>query len=120
MDGRFLIVPPWFYQKMVLAQINLKTDNTGIISSGFVGSYLGFNIYMSNNVSVKTASTNAGSRIMAGYTGSITFADQLLNVEAYRPETSFTDAIKGLYVYGAKVVRPETLAVLRADYTAEA
>lgn len=120
MESRWMTIPPWFHQKLVLAKITLDTANSPVISNGFVGRYLGFDMYMSNNVSVKTAATNQGSRILAGYSGSITFAEQLVNIEAYRPEASFSDAVKGLYIYGAKVVRPDALACLRADYTAEA
>lgn len=119
LETRWMVIPPWFHQKLVLAKITLDTNNSSYIDNGFVGRYLGFNLYMSNNVSVKTAATNQGSRILAGYSGSITFAEQLLKMEAYRPEASFSDAVKGLYVYGAKVVRPDALACLRADYTAE-
>lgn len=118
-EGRWLIAPPWFIQKLVLAKINFDTNNSEILSSGFMGRYLGFNIFKSNNVSVKTASTNQGSRILAGISDSITMAEQILKMETLRLETKFTDGIRGLYVYGAKVVRPETLACLRADYVIE-
>ncbi len=47
----------------------------------------------------------AGSRIAT------TYAEQINKVEAYRPESAFSDAIKGLHLYGAKVVRPEALVV---------
>lgn len=117
--GRWLIAPPWFIQKLVIAKIVLDTNNSDIISNGYFGRFLGFDIYKSNNVSVKTASTNQGSRILAGVSDSITMAEQVLKMETLRLETKFTDGIRGLYVYGAKVVRPETLACLRADYTAE-
>ncbi len=49
---------------------------------------------------------------MAGYEQTISYAEQIVKVEAYRPEKRFSDAVKGLHVYGAKVVRPDTLAVL--------
>jgi hypothetical protein len=119
LETRWMILPPWFHQKLVLAKITLDTSNSSIISEGFVGRYLGFNLFMSNNVSVKTAATNQGSRIMFGYSGSITLAEQLVKMEAFRPESSFHDAVKGLHIYGAKVVRPDATGVLIADYTAE-
>ncbi len=40
-------------------------------------------------------------------------------VEAYRPEDSFEDALKGLHVYGAKVVRPDEMAVIKCSYGEE-
>ena len=49
---------------------------------------------------------------MAGTDMAISFAGQISKIEAYRPEASFSDACKGLYVYGAKVVEPKALAKL--------
>ncbi len=118
-DGRWLIAPPWFIQKLTLAKITFDTDNTATLSNGFMGRYLGFNIFKSNNVSVKTAATNQGSRILAGYSETITMAEQILKMETLRLEGKFGDGVRGLYVYGAKVVRPETLCCLRADYVVE-
>jgi hypothetical protein len=46
---------------------------------------------------------------MAGTKDAITFADQIVSVEAFRPETMFSDAVKGLHVYGMKVVAPKAL-----------
>jgi len=44
----------------------------------------------------------------------IAFAGAIDQVEAYRPETLFSDAMKGLNVYGAKIVRPKELQVIKA------
>jgi hypothetical protein len=46
-----------------------------------------------------------------------TLAEQINKVEAYRPPDSFSDAIKGLHLYGALVVRPEALVVCDVDVT---
>ena len=43
---------------------------------------------------------------------SMTFANQLTETEAYRPEKGFSDAVKGLSVCGAKVTRPEAICVV--------
>ena len=66
----------------------------------------------SNNVP-NTAS--AKYRIMAGHPSAITYAAQLTKVEALRPQLRFADAVKGLNLYGALVVRPQNLAVLTAN-----
>ena len=58
---------------------------------------------------------------LAGFEGeSLAFAEQIVSVEAYRPEDAFSDAVKGLHLYGAKVIRPDKTWVWYADYTAEA
>ena len=43
----------------------------------------------------------------------VAFAEQIDKVEHYRPEDAFTDAVKGLYVFGAKVVRPKEIYVMK-------
>jgi hypothetical protein len=117
LEGRWGVIPPWFHQKIVLANITLDTDNSEMFRNGFIGRAMGFTFFVSNNV--VTSASNANSKIMFGYSGTVTFAEQILSMEAYRPESSFSDAVKGLYVYGAKIVRPDALALLTADYTAE-
>lgn len=120
MQGRFIVVPPWFVTKLVLAGIAQETNNDGTWNNGFITQALGFNIYMSNNVSIGTPSTGAKTRIIAGTNDGWAFAEQINSVEAFRPETKFADAVKGLYLYGAKVVKAESLCTLYADKTAEA
>lgn len=116
-DGRWLVIPPWFKTKLVLAKA-LVTDNgaaADAFTNGRAGRVGGFDLYESNNIS------NNGTTyyIMAGTKKAISFAAQVNKVEAYRPEASFSDAIKGLYVYGAKVVYPDALAVLTATVGSE-
>lgn len=120
LEGRWMIAPPWFFAKLTLAKVALDTNNTETLSAGFRGRIMGFDMYESNNVTIGTPSSNANCRILAGFRETGAFAEQLLKVEAYRPEASFSDAVKGLYVYGAKIVRPETLCEVLASYAAEA
>ena len=119
LEGRFMVLTPWLHQKLVLAKIQLATDNTDVFTSGFVGRALGFDFFISNNAYEATPSSHVGAKILAGHPMAITFAEQLVKMESFRPETSFSDAIKGLYVYGAKVVMPNALACLTASYAAE-
>lgn len=119
MDARWMVIPPWFHTKLVIAKILYATDNAETLSNGFVGRALGFNFYMSNNVADTTTTSTPVSRIMAGSRRAITFAEQIVSIEAYRPEASFADAVKGLHVYGAKVTDPKSLVALTATYAAE-
>jgi hypothetical protein len=115
-------VPPWFAEKLTLAKIVQDTANSGIIASGYFGrTYYGFDVYVSNNVVNGTPAAN-DARILFGYRGSISLAVQVTKIETARPslDGGFKTLVKGLIVYGAKVVRPNTLGVLYADYTAEA
>jgi len=57
------------------------------------------------------------AKLVAGHSMATTFADQINSIEAYRPQDSFSDALKGLHLYGAKVVRPEALVACDVDVT---
>ena len=59
--------------------------------------------------------TAVKKEIIAGHAMATSFVDQVLDVQAFKPEKRFGDAVKGLHVYGAKVVRPSALACLIAD-----
>jgi hypothetical protein len=66
----------------------------------------------SNNV---PNTSNAKYRIIAGHRIATTYAEQIVDLQTYQPEQLFGDAVKGLHVYGAKVVRPTALACMIAD-----
>jgi len=116
--GRYLIVPEWFKQKIILATLDHRFDNTNAFDNGMIGKFLGFDILVSNNVSHTVVATGDHAKIFAGVRNvSLTLAQALTNVEAFRPEAAFADAVKGFLVYGAKVARPDMLCVLHADKT---
>jgi len=119
-QGRWITLPPWLVQKLVLAEVGgisaiavPKVRDDGMIVSGFVGQAFGFEIYESNNVSNNTTQY----RVMCGDSSAISYGGQVSEIEALRLQTTFADAARGLYVYGAKVTRPEALLTL---YLAEA
>ncbi len=116
-EGRWMVIPPWFHNKMVLAKISSDKLNSEVLLNGRIGRFLGFDFSVSNNLDVD--GTADGTKILAGIKPSISFAGQIVQTEALRLEKRFADAVKGLYVYGAKVVRPSTLACLTAKSKAE-
>ena len=87
------------------------SGNTDALRNGFVGRAAGFDIHVSNNCH--------DDSILAGHPMAVTYAEQIVKTEAYRPEDAFSDAIKGLHVYGAKVVRPEAISVVSASDSSE-
>lgn len=102
---RWMICPAWFFHKINLAKIDLQNPNQDHIVNGHMGRIFGINLFMSNNV-VNTSS--AKYKLIGGVRDSISFASQLVKIEAYRPEGAFSDAVKGLALYGAKVVKPDS------------
>lgn len=93
-----------------------------VVAKGQLGTIAGFTIYASNNAPVVEGTTGAISHILAGTKAAISYAEQILETTAFKPEKHFGDAVKALHVYGGKVVRPEALAVahidVAGDYTA--
>lgn len=119
-EGRWIIVPPWFSEKLALdARFTQSPALSGnILTNGVVKQAAGFTVLESNNV--PTAAGTGGDagktnyKIVAGSGIATTFADSVSKVEAFRPERRMSDAVKGLHVYGSKVVRPSALALLTA------
>ncbi len=109
-DNRFVVVPAWFYG--LLVKDPRFTKEMDVMRTGFVGNIDNMSVYKSNNVPNVTGTKY---KIIAGHRSAISFAGQVDSVEAYRPESQFSDAIKGLQVYGCKVIKPEGLAVLTAN-----
>ncbi|MFK4345080.1 MULTISPECIES: P22 coat protein - protein 5 domain protein [unclassified Paenibacillus] len=107
---RFVVVPAWYYG--LLLKDARFTKDSNIIRTGYVGDIDGMTVYKSNNV---PNITGAKYKIIAGHKSAISFAGQVDSVEAFRPEKQFSDAVKGLQVFGAKCIKPEALAVLTAN-----
>jgi len=120
-EGRFLICPEWTHYKMFQAGLTAKTSTDQMYANGFIERVMGFDILLSENVSASTgAPTWDSTKVMAGLRNvSYGFAEAILKVEAFRPEGGFEDAVKGLYVFGGKVLRPDTLCAAYVDKTAE-
>lgn len=107
-----LEVPPVVASAIIKAKIVSGTDNTEALDKGCLGTFLGFKIYVSNNVANVTVSNVVHYKCFARTKRAVTFAEQLNEIEAYRPELRFADAVKGLHLYGAKIVYPKELLLL--------
>lgn len=117
MAGRKVVVPPEFEAMMLLDDRFVKTGAAAAeerLANAVVARAAGFDIYVSNNV--PNTSGNSKFKIIGATDSQGTYADQIVKTEAYRPEDNFSDAIKGLHVYGAKVLRPETIAVATVNF----
>lgn len=97
-----LIVPPKFYKLTKQEYRELDTDNSEMMSTGHVGRYNRVRIVQSTNC-YKPATGRY--HLCVRTPRFIGLADALTKVEAYRPEKKFADAIKGLHLYDAKIIR---------------
>jgi len=113
--GRFTIVPAWFHGLLLKDDRFVRSGTTTgdqRLMNGEVGEAAGFTILKSNNV---PNTTGTKYKIIAGHRMATAYVEQILDVQTYKPEKRFGDAVKGLHVYGAKVVRPTALACLIAN-----
>lgn len=109
-QGRYVTMSPAVHGVLLRDDRFIKADASNdptALRNGFVGRAAGFDIMMSNNCPSPTASQWV---CQAGTNAAITFAEQINKTEAYRPESAFSDAVKGLALYGSRVVRPDSLA----------
>lgn len=118
-EGRWFVADPVFYEKLGDEDSKLLSDdyaNKGILRNGMIsqGMVRGFQLYKSNNlprVGSGPAGTAAGDYgwLLAGHMSSTATAEQLLEAEQFRDPDTFADVVRGLHVYGRKVLRPESL-----------
>jgi hypothetical protein len=118
MQGRYIVVPPWAealleQTQAFIAVTDMKGQASEVFTTGMIGRAAGFDIYVSNNAVEfdTTANTNQGAWVcMAGHPMALTYAEQIVQVEALRLQTTFADGVRGLHVFGAKLVRPDAIA----------
>ena len=103
-------LPWWMYQIFKNELTTEKTDNDNLIARGVVGWYDGFKVVASNCLYENGGFSHALVRTKKA----IAFANAINETEAYRPEKFFSDAIKGLNVFGSCVCRPDELYVIKA------
>ena len=111
-EGRWFVAPPSFYNELSQSGSKLMSVDfnagQGSIRNGLVssGKLRGFDMYKSNNVA---AASTASGKILAGHISSTATAQTIISTEVLRDPSSFGDIVRGLHVYGAKVLRPEAL-----------
>lgn len=111
-DGIVLEVSPAVASVILKAKLNLSTNNTDVLENGCIGSIAGCKIFVSNNIGYVEGSDVTKYKCFMRTKRAIAFAEQLSEVEAYRPELRFADAVKGLMLYGAKLVYANELVLL--------
>jgi len=116
-QGRYCLIPPWIHGRLLGDSRFIDMSASGMgdaLSNGIVGRAAGFELRVSNNLPLITGDDYS---VIAGHPSACSYAEQINKTEAYRPEDSFSDAVKGLHLYGAKVVRPDALATALASKT---
>lgn len=108
-DSFYLELAPRVFTTYRQQLTELSTNNPEILKKGAVGKINNAYVCIENCL----AEADGAYYNILRTEKAVAFAEQIESVEAYRPEDAFTDAVKGLYVFGAKVVRPEEIYVMK-------
>ena len=125
-QGRWLVLHPTFVEILKDEDsrlLNADFGESGGLRAGLsVGRIHGFDVYMSNNLpSVGTGHGTSGSDnqnsnygvIVAGHSSAVATAEQINKTETYRDPDSFADIVRGMHLYGRKILRPEALVTAK-------
>ena len=108
-QGRFVVIPArmaGLIKKSELKDASITGESMSPIRNGRLGMVDRFTLYVSHNLNVSSGKYS----LIAGTKMGLTFASQMTEMETIRSETTFGDIVRGLQVYGYKVVKPEALA----------
>jgi len=127
--GRWLVVDPVFMELLRDEDsrfLNADFGDSGSLRNGLnLNNFFGFRLYVSSNLpSVGTGAGTTGSAnqntnygvIVAGHDSAVATAEQINKTETYRDPDSFADIVRGMHLYGRKILRPE--ALVTAKYNA--
>lgn len=100
-------VSPAVAALILKGKLNVSNNDTAL-ETGCIGHVAGCAVYVSNNIVVD----GGAHKCIARSKRAIAFAEQLSEIDAYRPEKRFADAVKGLHLYGAEVIYPSEMVLL--------
>jgi len=114
-EGRFIVLSPEFISMLKqseLRQAYLTGDATSPLRNGLVGMVDRFKVFQSNMVFTPGSGADSGyTHVLAGHPKAISFASQFTNTETVRMQETFGDQVRGLKVFGSKVITPDALCV---------
>ena len=112
-QDRFVVIPAkmaGLIKKSELKDASLSGDSVSPLRNGRLGMVDRFTIYVSHNLKKANVGGADEFSLIAGHKMGFTFASQMTEMETIRSESTFGDIVRGLQVYGYKVVKPEALA----------
>ena len=126
--GRYVILDPVFIEMLKDEDsrvMNADFGGTGLLNGLVLNNLHGFRVYVSNNLPAKGTGAGASGAlaqdvnfgvVLAGQDDAVASAEQINKVENYRDPDSFADIVRGMHLYGRKILRPEGLVT--AHYNA--
>jgi len=111
--GRWLVIPAWMsalIKSSDLKDASITGDSTSIMRNGRTGMIDRFTVYMSNNLPMVVDGAVRPTHIIAGHSAGLTFASQMTQMEEIPNQNDFGKLVRGLNVYGFKVIEGKYLA----------
>lgn len=116
-NDRFFIVPAWAVTRIKTSDLkdaSMTGDGKSILRNGRIGMIDRFTVYSSNLLYSASDGTRTCWNMIFGQTSALTFASQITEMETLKAESTFGDMIRGLNVFGYKVIKPEAMGTLVA------
>ena len=120
-ENRYVVANPVFYEELAKTSSKLMSvdynQGDGGLRNGLVasGKLRGFQLYKSNNLAsgfgTGAYSAVTLNKVMAGHMSAVASASALSQTESFRAHDAFADVVRGMLVWGRKVLRPEALAL---------
>jgi hypothetical protein len=114
-SGRFIVIPAWMSSLVKTSDLKsalVTGDNVSPLRNGQMGMIDRFTVFKSNLLPNAVDGAFRGFRVLAGTKDALTFAAQMTNMQTGQREAKFAQYMRGLMVYGHKVVKPEALVDL--------
>lgn len=114
-EGRWLVLPAWAIQALKLSDLkdaSVTGDNESTLRNGRVGRIDRFTVYRSNLLTVTDAATDY-TNVLAGHSAGLAWASQIVEMEQLQNPYDFGSLMRGLCVYGYKVIEPKYLVLAR-------
>ena len=134
-ENRWFVAPPRFYETLYkagakIAEVQVTGDDQSPMRNGMLTAQkvMGFSLYKSNALRQSADATTTTDMVslsgvatgenivLAGHMSSTATANSIAKTEVIRDPDSFADVVRGLHVYGRKVIRPEGLVLGIVDY----
>lgn len=115
--GRWIVIPPWIagmVKKSDLRNASISGDGSSLLRNGRLGMIDRFTLYASNLIPTATEGSDTAYRVFAGHPHGLTFASQITKVQTMQSESTFGQLLRGLQVFGAKVLDGIALTELYA------
>jgi len=111
-DGCWMVVPPWvsgLISKSDLKDASMTGDGKSVLRNGRIGIIWPFEIFISNNLPTTASDPVTCWDLPFGHKMALTYASQFVKTKRFEPEKTFGEGIKGLNVFGHKIMIPEAI-----------